>query len=164
MFELGIFVVKVSKKKQEDVPRAWLLLDGAHASVGRLASEVARLLLGKHKPEYVPYHDVGDHVVVINCAKLKFTGRKWEQKVYYHHSGYVGGLKSITASELAKKDPCDVLRRAVRGMLPKNKLRAVRMNKLKLYAGIEHAHQAQAPVEVSNLRLADAEQDSERRA
>ena len=146
-------VLQTTKVKQTDVQRNWLLFDGTGKTVGRFASEIARLLQGKHKPEYVPYHDVGDHVVVVNCEHLKLTGDKWQQKIYYHHSGYVGGLKSISAAALAKKDPTDILRRAVRGMLPKNKLRAIRMNKLKLYTGSEHQHQAQSLISGEGLRL-----------
>lgn len=133
----------VTKVKPADVPCTWQVLDGSGQSVGRLASQVAKLLLGKHRPYYVPYHDTGDHVVVLNCKQLRFSGRKWEQKHYYRHSGYVGGIKSISAADLFAKDPCEVLRRAVKGMLPKNKLQAKRLKKLKTYAGNEHPHVAQ---------------------
>ena len=133
----------VTKVKPADVPHLWQVLDGSGKSVGRLASQVAKLLLGKHRPHYVPYHDTGDHVVVLNCAQLQFSGRKWEQKHYYWHSGYIGGIKSISAADLFAKDPCEVLRRAVKGMLPKNKLQAKRLEKLKAYAGDEHPHVAQ---------------------
>ena len=133
----------VTKVKSAAVPRTWQVLDGRGKPVGRLASQVAKLLLGKHRPHYVPYHDTGDHVVVLNCAQLHFSGRKWEQKHYYRHSGYVGGIKSISAAELFAKDPGEVLRRAVKGMLPKNKLQAKRLKKLKVYAGNEHPHTAQ---------------------
>ena len=142
----------VTKTKANEVSHSWLLLDGAGKSVGRIASEVARLLQGKHKPEYVPYHDVGDHVIVVNCKQLQFTGKKWQQKVYYRHSGYVGGLKEEVATTVAAKDPTEILRRAVKGMLPKNKLRMKRLNKLKLYPDAEHAHQAQSPINGENLR------------
>ncbi len=133
----------VTKVRPADVPHAWQVLDGSGKSVGRLASQVARLLLGKHRPHYVPYHDTGDHVVVCNCAQLQFTGRKWEQKRYYRHSGYVGGIRSSTAAELFARDPCAVLRKAVKGMLPKNKLQDRRLKKLKTYAGSDHPHAAQ---------------------
>lgn len=133
----------VTKIKQKDVPHAWQVLDGSGQVVGRLATHVAHLLMGKHRPHYVPYHDTGDHVVVLNCAQLRFSGRKWEQKHYYRHSGYAGGIKSTSAAELFAKDPGEVLRRAVKGMLPKNKLQAKRLKKLKTYAGNEHPHSAQ---------------------
>ena len=133
----------VTKVKQTDVPHTWQVLDGRDQTVGRLATQVARFLLGKHRPHYVPYHDTGDHVVVINCSQLRFTGRKWQQKHYYHHSGYPGGIKSISAADLFAKDPCEVLRRAVKGMLPKNKLQEKRLKKLKTYAGEQHEHVAQ---------------------
>ena len=135
--------MKVTKVKPADVPHEWQVLDGSGKSVGRLATRVARLLLGKHRPHYVPYHDTGDHVIVLNCAQLQFTGRKWEQKRYYRHSGYVGGIKSIKAADLFAKDPCALLRNAVKGMLPKNKLQAKRLKKLKMYAGNDHPHVAQ---------------------
>ena len=133
----------VTKVKQADVPQTWQVLDGRDQTVGRLATQVACFLLGKHRPHYVPYFDTGDHVVVFNCSHLRFTGRKWQQKHYYHHSGYAGGIKSISAANLFAKDPCEVLRRAVKGMLPKNKLQAKRLKKLKTYAGEQHPHVAQ---------------------
>ena len=133
----------VTKVKPTDVPRTWQVLDGRGKTVGRLATRVARLLMGKHRPHYVPYHDVGDHVVVLNCAQLRFSGKKWQQKHYYRHSGYAGGISSINAGDLFAKDPGEVLRRAVKGMLPKNKLQAIRLGKLKTYAGDHHPHAAQ---------------------
>lgn len=119
------------------------MLDAKGQPLGRLAAQVAQLVIGKHKPQYVPYHDVGDHVIVTNCRHLLLSGRKWQQKRYYRHSGYVGGISENSATELFAKDPTSLLRIAVKGMLPKNKLQKKRLKKLKAYADADHPHQAQ---------------------
>ncbi len=131
--------------KQSDNQNKWWVVDAEGAVLGRLATQVASRLKGKHNPMYTPHVDTGDSVIVINAAKIKMTGRKIDQKNYYHHSGYVGGLKTITARKLLEKRPEDVIRHAVRGMLPKNRLGRKIFKKLKVYAGNEHPHTAQLP-------------------
>ena len=125
--------------------KQWLLIDAQDQTLGRLSSEIARLLRGKHKPQYSPHVDGGDYVVVINAAKIKLTGQKWDQKMYHRHSGYVGGLKSTSAKDLMAKKPTEMLYLAVKGMLAKQKLRDKMLKNLKLFAGAEHTHQAQQP-------------------
>ncbi len=131
--------------KKEGVSRDWYLIDARDKVLGRVAVEIARRLRGKHKPEFTPHTDTGDFVVVINAEKIALTGKKLDDKVYYHHSGYPGGIKSITAGKLLKKKPGDVLRIAVKGMLPKNSLGRMMLKKLKIYAGTDHPHEAQTP-------------------
>jgi len=131
--------------KQDEIRREWLVVDASNQVLGRLASEIARLLRGKHKPEYTPYLDTGDFVVVVNAERVRLTGRKVEQKVYYRHSGYPGGLKQETAREMLEKYPERLIRRAVWGMLPKNRLGRKLYRKLKVYRGPEHPHEAQQP-------------------
>jgi len=131
--------------KESDNKGNWLVVDAEDVVLGRLASQVAARLRGKHNPLYTPHVDCGDFVVVINADKIKLTGRKEEQKMYYHHSGYMGGLKSINANKLRQKRPEDLVRSAVKGMLPKNRLGRKLYKKLKVYAGSEHPHQAQQP-------------------
>jgi large subunit ribosomal protein L13 len=121
------------------------VVDASGAVLGRLASAVASRLQGKHNPLFTPHVDTGDWIVVINADKIMLTGRKWDQKNYYRHSGYIGGLKSMTARELIDKRPEDLVRFAVKGMLPKNRLGRKQFKKLKVYAGDQHPHQAQAP-------------------
>lgn len=123
----------------------WVLVDAEGQTFGRLASKVAMILMGKTKPEYTPNVDTGDYVIVINAAKLVFTGKKLDQKVYYHHTGYPGGLKETKYRQLMAKKPDFALREAVRRMLPKSKLGDKMLNKLYVYAGAEHNHQAQRP-------------------
>lgn len=123
----------------------WLLVDATDQPLGRLSSEISRLLRGKHKPTFTPHVDGGDYVVVINATKVKLTGRKWLQKTYYRHSGYVGGLKSKLAQDLIEEKPCEVLFLAVKGMLPKQKLRDKMLKNLKIFAHNTHSHQAQNP-------------------
>lgn len=135
--------MRVTKIPLDSVPRKWQVLDAKGQPLGRLAAQVAQLVIGKHKPQYVPYHDVGDHVIVTNCRHLLLSGRKWQQKRYYRHSGYVGGISENSATELFAKDPTSLLRIAVKGMLPKNKLQKKRLKKLKAYADADHPHQAQ---------------------
>lgn len=131
--------------KKEDVARDWQLIDASGHVLGRLAAEIALRLRGKHKPIYTPYVDTGDFIVVVNAEKIALTGKKLKDKVYYHHSGYPGGLKSITAEKLLQKQPGELLRRAVKGMLPKNTLGRGMLKKLKIYTGGEHCHEAQSP-------------------
>ena len=137
------------------IHKEWLLIDAQGQTLGRLASEISRLLRGKHKPRFVPHLDGGDYVIVINADKITLTGQKLQQKMYYRHSGYPGGLKSITAADLLEKKPTEVLKLAVKGMLPRNKLRAVMLKNLKIYAGTEHPHGAQKP-KAPPARLASA--------
>lgn len=131
--------------KKEGVSRDWYLIDARGKVLGRVAAEIARRLRGKHKPEFTPHTDTGDFVVVINAEKIALTGKKLDDKVYYHHSGYPGGIKSIPAGKLLEKKPEDVLRIAVKGMLPKNSLGRMMLKKLKIYAGADHPHEAQTP-------------------
>lgn len=130
---------------KNDNPGKWCVVDAQGAVLGRLASTVATRLRGKHNPLYTPHVDTGDWVVVINADKVVLTGRKWDKKNYYRHSGYIGGLKTITAKKLLEKKPEDLVRFAVKGMLPKNRLGSKLFKKLKVYAGNEHPHSAQQP-------------------
>ena len=131
--------------KPEDVERNWYVVDASGQTLGRLASEVAQIIRGKHKPTFSPAVDVGDYVVVVNAEKIHVTGRKLDQKMYYRHSGYPGGLKELTLGRMLEEHPTRVIKLAVRGMLPKNKLGRKMIKKLKVYAGPEHPHQAQQP-------------------
>ena len=131
--------------KLADVDRHWFVVDAAGVPLGRLSTTVARLLTGKHKPTYANHMDMGDFVIVVNAEKTVLTGRKEQQKVYYRHSGYPGGLKSETAAERRAKRPAKLVEDAVKGMLPKNRLGRKQYKKLKVYAGPEHPHQAQQP-------------------
>ncbi len=135
--------------KPSDNPGKWSVVDADGAILGRLASAVAYRLRGKHNPLFTPHTDTGDWIVVINADKVVLTGRKWDQKQYYRHSGYIGGLKAITAKKLLEKRPEDLIRFAVRGMLPKNRLGRKLFKKLKVYAGSEHPHSAQQPDVIS---------------
>jgi large subunit ribosomal protein L13 len=123
----------------------WWVVDARDAVLGRLASQVAARLRGKHNPLFTPHSDLGDWVVVVNADKVRLTGRKWDQKTYYRHSGYVGGVKAITARKLLEKRPEDLVRNAVKGMLPKNRLGRKLFRKLKVYSGSDHPHTAQLP-------------------
>jgi len=131
--------------KNSDNEGRWCVVDASGAVLGRLATTIASRLQGKHNPLYTPHVDIGDWIVVINADKVTLTGRKLDQKNYYRHSGYIGGLKSTTARELKEKRPEDLVRFAVKGMLPKNRLGRKQFKKLKVYAGNEHPHQAQNP-------------------
>ncbi len=131
---------------QADKQEKWYLVNAEGAILGRMASVIAAQLRGKCNPLFTPHTDMGDSVVVINADKIVLTGRKWDQKTYYRHSGYTGGLRSITARKLHEKRPEDLIRFAVKGMLPKNKLGRKMINKLKVYTGSEHPHAAQKPV------------------
>ncbi|MCD6137429.1 MAG: 50S ribosomal protein L13 [Deltaproteobacteria bacterium] len=137
--------MKTYSAKPDEVDRKWYVLDADGCVLGRLAAFVAVRLRGKHKPVYTPHIDTGDHIIVINASKIALTGRKLDQKRYYRHSGYIGGLKSITARQLLQKRPQDLVVYAVRGMLPKNRLGRRLLKKLKVYAGPEHPHMAQKP-------------------
>lgn len=130
---------------EKDVPKKWYVVDAKDKVLGRLATQIATRLRGKHKPIFTPHADTGDFVVVVNAEQVALTGRKWEKKTYYRHSGYVGGLKQTSARELLGKKPRDILRFAVKGMLPKNSLGRRQLKKLKIYVGPEHPHQAQKP-------------------
>ncbi|BBA71301.1 50S ribosomal protein L13 [Geobacter sulfurreducens] len=134
---------KVAKK--EEVTRDWYLVDADNKVLGRMATEIANILRGKKKPIYTPSVDTGDFVVVVNAEKLQLTGNKLADKMYYHHTGFPGGIKSISAGKLIEKKPEDLIRKAVKGMLPKNKLARHMLKKLKVYAGPEHPHEAQQP-------------------
>jgi large subunit ribosomal protein L13 len=140
--------VKTYSAKPGEVPRKWWVVDAEGKNLGRLASEIALVLRGKNKPQYTPHVDTGDFVVVVNAGKVAVTGNKLEGKVYYRHSGYPGGLKSRTLGEMLERRPNEVLRKAVKGMLPKNRLAARQLTKLKIYAGPEHPHVAQKPEEL----------------
>lgn len=135
--------MKTYSPKAKDIEREWWVIDATDKTLGRIATQVANLLMGKHKPLYAPHIDTGDYVVVINAAKVKVTGKKMEQKVYYRHSGYPGGLKSQRLEEVFSQDPSRVIKLAVKGMLPHNRLGRGMIKKLKVYAGDEHPHQAQ---------------------
>lgn len=135
--------MKTYSTKASDIEREWHVIDASGKTLGRLASEVARLLRGKHKPIYVPHLDTGDYVIVINADKVRVTGNKAKQKLYYRHSGYPGGLKSTSLAEVMESQPTRAIEHAVRGMLPKNPLGRAMFKKLKVYAGPNHPHQAQ---------------------
>ena len=131
--------------KPGEVERRWYVVDAEGKTLGRLATQVADTLRGKGKPQYTPHVDTGDFVVVVNAEKVHVTGNKLDEKRYYRHSGYPGGLRSRTLREQLDRRPAEVIRKAVRGMLPKNRLARQQLNKLKIYAGPEHPHQAQSP-------------------
>ncbi len=144
--------MKTYSPKGNDIQRAWYVVDAEGAVLGRLASEVAKVLRGKHKPTFAPHLDMGDHVVVVNASKVQLTGQKAGSKVYHRHSQYPGGLRTVPFERLIAERPDVVVEKAVRGMLPKNKLGRRMARKLSVYAGPDHPHQAQKPVP---LRLGD---------
>ena len=131
--------------KKSEIERKWYIIDATDKPLGRVATEAARLLRGKHKPTYTPHMDVGDHVIIINCDKVVLTGRKLDQKIYRSHSGYIGGMKEITAKDLLAKNPERMMTHAVVGMLPHTRLGRQMAKKLRVYAGQEHENQAQKP-------------------
>lgn len=135
--------MKTYSPKAKEIKREWHVIDASEKTLGRLASQVAILLMGKHKPIYSTNLDTGDYVVIINAAKIKVSGKKAEQKMYYRHSGYPGGLKSLSLGELRSKHPTRVIEYAVKGMVPHNRLGRAMLKKLKIYAGSEHPHHAQ---------------------
>ena len=137
--------MKTFSAKPAEVKRDWFLVDADGKTLGRLATEIARRLRGKHKTEYTPHVDTGDYIVVINAEKVAVTGNKAKDKMYHHHTGYVGNLKSISFEKLIDKAPERVIEHAVKGMLPKNPLGRAMFGKLKVYAGTEHPHTAQQP-------------------
>ena len=127
------------------IKREWFVVDATDKTLGRLATELAHRLRGKHKPTFTPNMDTGDHMIVVNAEKIKVTGKKLDDKIYYRHTGYVGGIKEINAKDLLIKDPTSLITAAVKGMLPKNKLGRAQLKKLKVYAGKDHPHAAQLP-------------------
>ena len=135
--------MKTYVAKEREVDKKWYLVDAEDKILGRLATEIATRLRGKHKPEFTPHADTGDFIVVVNAEKIALSGKKWDKKIYYRHTGYIGGLKEISARKLLEKKPEDVLRFAVRGMLPKNSLGRRQLKKLKIYTGPENPHEAQ---------------------
>ena len=137
--------MKTYMANPDKIERKWYVVDAEGQTLGRLAAEVAKVLRGKNKPEFTPHIDTGDNVIVINAEKIKVTGKKLDQKVYYHHSDYVGGMKETTVREMMAKKPEQVIELAVKGMLPKGPLGRTMIKKLHVYAGAEHAHQAQKP-------------------
>jgi large subunit ribosomal protein L13 len=139
--------MKTFVPKKDEMERKWWLIDAEGKVLGRLATEISVLLQGKRNPEFVKFMDSGDFVIVINAEKVKVTGKKLEHKKYHAHSGFPGGIKEKTLKELLEKNPEDVLRKAVRGMIPKNKLGRAMFKKLKVYAGPDHPHEAQKPQE-----------------
>jgi len=142
--------MKTEVARLENVKRDWYLVDAQNLVLGRLATQVANILRGKNKAIFTPSVDTGDFVIVVNAEKISLTGRKLADKVYYSHSGFPGGLKEITAGKLLEKNPEEVIRKAVKGMLPKNKLSRHMLKKLKIYTGASHPHDAQQP---KNLEL-----------
>jgi large subunit ribosomal protein L13 len=140
--------MKTVSAKPHEVKRDWLVVDATDKVLGRLATEIARRLRGKHKPEYTQHVDTGDYVIVTNVEKLRVTGKKFTQKQYYHHTGYPGGIKSVSFQKLQEKHPARIIERAVKGMLPKNPLGREMYRKMKVYVGSAHPHMAQQPIEL----------------
>jgi len=137
--------MKTVSAKPAEVRRDWFVVDATGKTLGRLATEIAHRLRGKHKPIYTPHVDTGDYIVVVNASKVRVTGNKMQDKVYYHHTGYIGNMKSINLQDMMDKAPERAIEIAVKGMLPKNPLGRAMFKKLKVYAGPEHNHQAQQP-------------------
>ena len=131
--------------KKNDIQRKWYIIDAANKPLGRVATEAAKLLRGKHKPTFTPNLDVGDHVIILNCNQVILTGNKLNQKIYRHHSGYIGGMKETPAKDMLEKNPEKAMMLAVKGMLPHNSLGAQQLKKLRVYAGSEHENIAQKP-------------------
>lgn len=138
-------MMKTISARKEDVKRDWYIVDADGKVLGRLASRVASILRGKHKPIFTPHVDTGDYVIIVNASKIRVTGPKMEDKMYYHHTGYPGGLRSKSLGKFLKEKPGELMRRSIRGMLPKNKLGRAMLKKLKVYSGPEHPHAAQMP-------------------
>ena len=137
--------MKTFSAKKNDINRNWYLVDAQNKTLGRLSTEIANRLRGKHKPIYTPHVDTGDYIVVVNASKIRVTGKKMTDKVYYKHTGYIGNLKSENLETMLKKSPEKVLMKSVRGMLPKTKLGSVMIKKLRVFAGPEHTHVTQQP-------------------
>lgn len=140
--------MKTFSAKPHEVKRQWQVVDAGGLVLGRLATEVARRLRGKHKPEYTPHVDTGDYIIIVNAQNIDVTGKKEDNKIYYRHTGYPGGLRQRTLREVREAKPEDIIRSAVKGMLPKNALGRQMLTKLKIFAGPEHTHEAQQPVEL----------------
>jgi large subunit ribosomal protein L13 len=138
--------MKTYQAKKEELKYQWYLVNAEGKVLGRLASELAKILRGKHKPTFTPHLDTGDFVVVVNAEKVGLTGKKLKDKIYYRHTGYPGGIKEVSAEKLLAKKPTELIRKAVKGMLPKNSLGRQMLRKLKVYAGPNHPHKAQNPV------------------
>ena len=138
--------MKTFSAKADEIKREWFIIDAEDVILGRMATEIARRLRGKHKPEFTPHVDTGDYVVVVNAEKIAVTGTKMKNKIYYKHTGYIGNLKSITLEKQLQKHPELVIETAVKGMLPKNSLGRTMYRKLKVYAGPDHPHEAQQPI------------------
>nr|WP_183475990.1 50S ribosomal protein L13 [Mesonia hippocampi] len=154
MFNLKFFSVdtlsyKTVSANKNTVNKEWVVLDAEGQSLGRLASVAAKLIRGKHKPDFTPHVDCGDNVIVVNAEKINLTGNKWSDKVYLRYTNYPGGQRSLTAQELFDKDPRRVIEKAVKGMLPKNKLGSALFNNLKVFVGAEHNHEAQQPKSIN---------------
>ena len=132
-------------QKKNDIQRKWYIIDAANKPLGRVATEAARLLRGKHKPTFTPNIDTGDHVIILNCKDVVLTGKKLDQKIYRHHSGYIGGMKETTARVMMDNSPEKAMMLAIKGMLPHNSLGKQMLTKLRVYAGSEHENQAQKP-------------------
>ena len=137
--------MKTFSAKPAEVRRDWYVVDATNKTLGRLSTEIAHRLRGKHKPEYTPHVDTGDYIIVVNAEKIRVTGNKLKDKMYHHHTGYIGNLKSISLEKQLQKAPERVIETAVRGMLPRNPLGRAMMKKLRIFAGPEHTHQAQQP-------------------
>ena len=132
--------------KPNDIKRNWYIIDASGKPLGRVATEAAKLLKGKHKPTYTPNVDTGDHVIILNCKDVVWTGKKLDQKIYRHHAGYIGNMKETSARNMLEKDPTKVMMLAIKGMLPKNRLGRQMINKVRIYSGAEHENQAQKPI------------------
>jgi len=141
--------MKTFSAKNETAKHDWYVVDATDKTLGRMATEIARRLRGKHKPEFTPHVDTGDYIVVVNAEKVKVTGKKTSDKMYHHHSGYPGGIKSISFEKLQDKAPERIIQLAVKGMMPRNRLSRAMLSKLKIYAGAAHPHEAQQPVELN---------------
>jgi large subunit ribosomal protein L13 len=137
--------MKTVSMRHEDVERSWWLIDAKDKTLGRLATEVARRLRGKHKPQYTPHVDTGDYIVIVNAANVRVTGKKETDKIYWRHSGYPGGIKGTSVATMRESHPERIIEKAVKGMLPRNPLGRAMFKKLKVYAGAEHPHAAQLP-------------------
>jgi large subunit ribosomal protein L13 len=138
--------MKTYQAKKEEIDHKWYLVNAEGRVLGRLSTELAKVLKGKNKPTYTPHVDTGDFVVVVNAGKVTLTGKKLKDKIYYHHTGYPGGIKEMSAEKLLAKKPTEMIRMAVRGMLPKNSLGRQMLRKLKIYSGSNHPHEAQKPI------------------
>jgi large subunit ribosomal protein L13 len=138
--------MKTYQAKKDEIEHQWYLVNAEGKVLGRLSTELAKILKGKNKPTYTPHLDTGDFVIVVNAGKVTLTGKKMKDKIYYHHTGYPGGIKEMTAEKLLSKKPTEMIRTAVKGMLPKNSLGRQMLRKLKIYAGPNHPHEAQKPI------------------